>query len=248
MTSGEYLDIALAGQNDYYVLGYTPTAESAGNPCHKLKVKVNRSGLDVDARDSYCSVQFGTRAFQSPQKALEARVASGVPGTIAAGLQASWFHDKPNVATVDIAMDIDPAAMKLHGKLHGEFNSSGVAYREDGSVAAQVGDTVEMDFETTEQLNRFLKTPYHYTNQLTMAPGRYRLRMSVGSSDQAFGSAEKVLEIEPWGGRSMSVSGIALSVRDYPMTGVATELDSALLEGPRRLLSRGRVVGADGRH
>jgi hypothetical protein len=64
----------------------------------------------------------------------------------------------------------------------------------------------------------------------------------VGSGDQAFGSAEKLLDIDPWSGQTMSVSGIALSARDYPLTGVTAELDNSMLEGPRRLASKGRVI------
>ena len=238
-----YLGSVAAEQDDYYLLGYTPSADAADKPCHKLKVKVDRSGLEVDARDSYCtSSQLAVRALKPAQRALEARAASGVPGNIAAGMQLSWFYSKPNVAVVDLAMDIDPAAMKVHGKLHGEFNLSGVAYREDGSVAARAGDTVELDFDTPAQLNDFLKVPYHYSNQFSLAPGRYRVRMAVGSGDQAFGSAEKLLDIDSWSGQTMSVSGIALSARDYPLTGVTAELDNSMLEGPRRLASKGRVI------
>jgi VWFA-related protein len=237
-----YLGSVPAEQNDYYLLGYAPSGDSADKPCHKLRVKVDRSGLTVDARDSYCTSSQMARALKPAQRALEARAANGVTGNIAAGLQLSWFYSKPNVAVVDLAMDIDPAAMKMHGKLHGEFSLLGVAYREDRSVAERVGDTVELDFDTPAQLNAFLKTPYHYSKQFRIAPGRYKFRMAVGSGDQAFGSAEKPLEIEPWSGQTMSVSGIALSVKDYPLAGVTAELDSSLLEGPRRLASKARVV------
>jgi hypothetical protein len=124
----------------------------------------------------------------------------------------------------------------------GEFTLLGVAYRQDGSVATRVGDTVELDFETSAQLAAFLKVPYHYSNQFSIAPGQYRFRIVAGSDDKAFGSAEKPLNIEPWGGQTLSVSGIALSVKDYPATGVAAELESSMVEGPRRLSSKGRVI------
>jgi hypothetical protein len=59
---------------------------------------------------------------------------------------------------------------------------------------------------------------------------------------QAFGIAEKPLNIEPWSGQTLSVSGIALSVQDYPLTGATAELDNSVLEGPRRLASKGREI------
>ena len=238
-----YLGSVSKEQGDYYRLGYTPSASAGDKPCHKLQVKVDRSGLKVNARESYCaSAQPAARALNSTQKALEARAASGAAGNIAAGLQLSWFYAKPDASVVDIAMDIDPRSMKIRGKLHGEFDLLGVAYREDGSAAARVPDTVKLDFDTPEQLDAFLKVPYHYSKQFEIAPGRYRFRMAVGSGDEAFVSAEKPLDIEPWSGQTMSVSGIALGARDYPLTGVTAGLANELLEGPRRLASRGRAL------
>jgi hypothetical protein len=38
--------------DDYYLLGYTPSGDAAEKPCHKLKAKVERSGLTVNARDT----------------------------------------------------------------------------------------------------------------------------------------------------------------------------------------------------
>jgi VWFA-related protein len=242
-----YLGSVLKEQNEYYLLGFVPEAESAGKPCHKLKVKVERSGLEVDARDGYCtSGQFRAPGLNSAQRALEARTASGLRGNTAVGVQLSWFHFRRSEAVVDIAADIDPGAMKMRGRLHGEFNLLGIAYRQDGSMAARFGDTVELDFDTPAQLSTFLKTPYHYSKQFSLAPGEYRFRMAVGSSDQTFGSAEKPLNIEPWSGQTMSASGIALSARDYALSGVTAELDNSMLEGSRRLASKGRLVAPMG--
>jgi hypothetical protein len=234
----DYLSSVAAERNDYYLLGYSPSADSTDKPCHKLKVKVNRSGLNVNARDSYCTSNQLTRArLTSAQGALEARAAGGVHGNIEVGLQLSWFYSKPDVAVVDIAMDIDSQAMKIKG-LHGEFNVLGIAYRQDGSVAARVGDTIKLDFDTPTQLNAFLKTHYRYSKQFNISPGRYNFRMAVGSGDQAFGTARRPLDVAPWSGQTMSVSGIALGVQDYPLTDVTAELDNSMLEArivlPRR--------------
>jgi len=199
------------------------------------------SGLKVEARDSYCSNVPVSHALTSAQRALEARAASGATATVQAGMQLSWFYSKPAAAVVDIAMDLDPSVFKLHG-LHGEFNVSGAAYRPDGSAAARIGDTVEADFETKTQRDAFLKTSYHYSKQFALAPGQYRFRLTFGSADRAFGSVERTLDIDPWDGKALSASAIALAAQDYPLTDAAAELDSSLLEGPRRLASKGRAI------
>ncbi len=43
-------------QNEYYILGYAP-AETPEGSCHALKVKVDRGGINVRARNSYCNVR-----------------------------------------------------------------------------------------------------------------------------------------------------------------------------------------------
>jgi hypothetical protein len=182
------------------------------------------------------------RALRPAERALDARAANGAPGNLRLGLQLSWFYIKPGVPVVDIAADIDPRVFKMSGKLHGEFNLLGTAYREDGSVAAQTGDTIKLDFDTPAQLDEFLKIPYHYSNQFQLAPGSYRFRLVVGSGNEAFGKAETPLEIEPWTGQMLSASGIALSVGATRLTGVTAELDSSLLEGPHLLRSKGRSI------
>jgi VWFA-related protein len=238
-----YLSSVTAEQSDYYLLGYAPSADSADKPCHKIKVKVDRSGLDVTARESYCaSGQPAGRALKPAERALEARAARGVPGNLGVGMQLSWFYLKPGVPVANIAADIDPRVFNMSGKLHGELNLAASALREDGTVAAEVGDTVKLDFDTPEQLDQFLKTAYHYSNQLKVAPGSYRFRLAVGSGGEALGKAEEPLDVEPWTGQTLSASSIALSAETLRLTDVTAELDASLLEGPYQFRSKGRLI------
>jgi hypothetical protein len=61
-------------------------------------------------------------------------------------------------------------------------------------------------------------------------------------SDQTFGTAEAPLAIEPWNGRDLAVSAIALGAEDFPMTDVAAGLENSLIDGPRRLAANGREM------
>jgi hypothetical protein len=121
-------------------------------------------------------------------------------------------------------MDIDAGALKSGVKL----NLVGVAYREDGSVALRFGDTLE--------------APYHYSTQFNIAPGRYRLLMAVGANGGAFGKVERPIEIEPWTGRAISMSGIALGSEQRPLADLTTELDNSMLDGEWRLAAKGNVI------
>jgi hypothetical protein len=203
-------------QSDYYVLGYTPAAGAASKNCHKLKVTVDRKGIDVQARDSYCTSVAPDSSLKPAEKALEARSAGGAKGSVAVSLQAVWFYASRNRVVADVAMDIDTTAMRMKGKLEADLPLTILAYREDGSVAARFGDTLDLMFESQGGLDEFRKTPYRYSNQITLQPGTYRVRGSAGVADRAFGSAEQTLKITAWGGETLSASAVALARTDRP--------------------------------
>jgi VWFA-related protein len=227
-------------QSDYYVLGYTPAAGAVSKNCHKLKVTVDRKGLDVEARDSYCTPGAPDSPLKPAEKALEARSASGGKGSVAVSMQATWFYASRNRVVGDVAMDIDAAAMRMKGKLEADLPVTILAYREDGSVAARFGDTLDLMFESQARLDEFRKTPYRYSNQITLQPGTYRVRVSAGVAERAFGSAEQTLKIAPWGGETLSASAVALARTDRPSEEVTAEIDSSLLVGLHRLVTKGR--------
>jgi hypothetical protein len=236
-------------QDHYYLLGYTPSVDAAEGTCHELNVKVDRSDLEVRARKGYCTSRPVDPLSGKPAgQALETRAASGAAGNITAKMQLPWFYSEPNVAQVDLAMDIVPSAMKFQkekGKLHGEFDLAGIAYRPDGSVAARFSDTVKLDFDTQKQADEFLKTPYHYVNQFRIGPGQYNFRVafsSESSGPQGFGKVDVPLAVEPWNGQTLSMSGIALSHDSHPVADLAAGLDGSLLEGQRPLIAKGTEV------
>jgi VWFA-related protein len=234
-------------QDQYYLLSYTPMVDSAEGSCHELKVKVDRGDVEVRARKNYCTSKPADLLSGKPAgTALEARAASSAPGNITAKMQLPWFYSAPNVARVNVAMEIVPSAMKFQkakgGKLHGEFELAGVAYKADGTPAARVSDVVKLDFDTQQQVDAFLQAPYHYENQFEVAPGKYNFRMaftSGGADAQGFGKVEMPLIVDSWTGHTLAISGIALSHDAHPATDLAAGLDVSLLEGKRPLTAKG---------
>lgn len=236
-------------QDQYYLIAYTPSVESAEGSCHELRLKVDRADLEVRARKSYCTSKPVDLLSGKPVgKALEERAAGSASGNATARMQLPWFYSAPNMARVDLALDVIPSAMKFQkdkNKLHGEFDMAGVAYKTDGTVATRISDTVKVDFDTQQEADAFLKTPYHYENQFDILPGQYDFRMAFtsGSSDTlGFGKIEMPLKVEPWNGQALSASGIALSHETHPAAELVSGLDVSLLEGMRPLIARGTQV------
>lgn len=237
-------------QDAYYLLTYTPAVESPEGSCHNLKVSVQRGGLTVRARKSYCTTK--APAFLSasqPAGGLEARATGTQAGNMATTIQAPYFYSQPGTARVNLVMEVEPKGIRFakeKGHLRAKLDVAGVATRKDGSAAARFSDKVNLDFPNQQQADAFLSAPYRYADQFDIAPGDYTLHVAAAEGEKNFGKAETPLQVGAWDGQTLSVSGIALSHSAHPATDMAATLDPSLLEGPRSLISAGTQVVPSG--
>ena len=229
-------------QSEYYLLGYSPADSPAGS-CHTLKVKVERGGTNVRARSGFCNVQPKDPLAGKPiEKELETRASAptaagaAAPGGSAAAvstgsLEAPFFYTSPNEARVHLAMDVPTSSVefdKVKGKYHADVNVLGIAYRSDGTVASRFSDELTFDMEKDEW-EKFTKSPMHYENQFSVAPGQYRLSVVLSGGSQKFASYQTPLEIDSYDGKKFSLSGVALSNQFQPVSDLGGALDADLL-------------------
>jgi VWFA-related protein len=229
-------------QNEYYVLGYTPPDSEEGS-CHALRVKVDRGGTEVRARTGYCnSKPQDLLAGNSTEKDLETRAAAAVKGNVAASMQLPYFYTAPNIARVNVAMEIATADIKFEkqkGKYHAAVNVLGLAYLPDGSVGARFSDTLKLDFEDKKQMEAFKEQPMHYENQFDVASGKYNLKVVFASSGESFGKVEAPLVVDPYDAKQFSMSGVALCKQVQRASELGTGLDALLLEDRVPLIADG---------
>jgi hypothetical protein len=229
-------------QNEYYILGYTPTDSPEGS-CHKLRVKVERGGTNVRARSGYCNVKPVDLLAGNPiEKTLENRAAGTQPGNVTASMQAPFFYTAPNTARVNVAMEIPPDGVsfeKEKKKFHSVLNVLGIAYKPDGTVGARFSDAVKLDLDNKKELQAFNEQPFHYENQFEVAAGTYNLKVVFNSGGESFGKVEMPLTIDPYDGKQFSLSGLALSKQIHPASDMETGLDAELLEGRTPLVTKG---------
>ena len=159
-----------------YILGYTPP-ESEEGTCHALRVKVDQGGTTVRSRSGYCNAKPRDLLAGNPiEKTLENRAAASQAGNVAASIQLPYFYTGPNVARVNVAMEIPADVLKFEkqkGKFQAEMNVLGIAYNADGSVGARFSDTVKREFDDKKQVEAFQQAP---------VPLRKRIRSGIGSS------------------------------------------------------------------
>jgi VWFA-related protein len=246
-TNDVFASLAKVGQeqNAYYQLSYTPP-ESAEGSCHKLHVKVDRDGATVRSRSDYCKAKPQQVLAGKPvERDLESRAASSQSGNIDASMQLPFFYTSPNVARVNVAMEITPNALKFEkqkDKFHAALDILGLAYLADGSVGARFSDTLKLDFADQKQIDDLKQKPLHYENKFDIASGQYDLKVVFTSGGESFGKLEMPLVVEPYDKAQLNLSGLALSKEFRAASDVSLDLD-ALVDDRTPLVANGlRII------
>jgi VWFA-related protein len=231
-------------QSEFYILGYVPQDTPEGS-CHTLKVKLDRGGTNVRSRSGYCNVRTANPLDGKPvEKQLELRAAGAQSGSIHGALETPYFYTSPNVARVNLAMEIPADSLNFNkdkGKYHANVNVLGIAYKPDGTVGARFNDTVNLDLEKDEW-KEFTKTPYRYQNQFDAAAGTYKLTVVLSGGGDTFGKFEAPLQIDAYDGKHFSLGGVALTNSAQRISDIPTGLDSVLLEDRTPLVVKGMQV------
>ncbi len=202
-------------QNEFYLLGYTPSKELEPGACHTLKVKVDQSGTTVRARSGYCDVKPKDILAGTPtERDLETRVNGGAAPNINATMQAPWVYTGPGVSRVNMAIDMPGNALvfnKEKGKLHMALNIIGIVSFPDGGIAARFSDTVKIDFEDKKEVDAFHQRLFHYEKQFEVASGKYTLKVAFSSGGESFGKLELPLSVDSYESNQFTMSSLVLS-------------------------------------
>jgi VWFA-related protein len=198
-------------QEEYYVLGFSP-AESKEGSCHALRVKVERSGVTLRTRSSYCDGKADQLvSANATESDLAKRAAAAQAGTIAASMRLPFFYAGGGVVRVDVAMEIPPDAIKFEkkkGSLHADVNVLGIASTAGGEIGARFNDNLTVDFDEGDQT--WKKKPLHYEKEFKIAPGQYSLTVVFGTGGESFGKVTQTLAIEPYQPGQFALSALAL--------------------------------------
>src|SRR6202008_3312929 len=231
-------------QNEFYILGYIPPDTPEGS-CHTLKVKLNRGGMTVRSRTGYCNARVENPLEGKPvEKQLELRAAATQPGSIHGAIQTPYFYTAPNIARVNLALEIPSESFNFNkekGKYHANLNVLGIAYKPDGSVGARFSDTVNLDLEKDEW-KEFTKSPYKYQNQFDAAAGAYKLTVVLSAGGDTYGKFEAPLQIDAYDGKQFTLAGVALTNSATRVSDIPSGLDAQLLEDRTPLVVQGMQI------
>ncbi len=232
-------------QNEYYLIGYTPPPATEES-CHKLRVQVDRGGVEVRARPEYCNAKPRDVLSGTPiEKTLETRAAAAQSGTIGASMQTPYFYTSPNMARVNVAMEIPSDSLKFQkqkGKLHAAVDVLGIATMADGTVGARFSDTLKLDFDDQHEIEALKLKPLHYENQFDIASGAYTLKIVFSAGGDGFGKLESPLVVGAFQTTEFNISGVALSKESRPTTDLRLDVDALLLDDQTPLVANGKRI------
>jgi VWFA-related protein len=238
-------------QEQYYALTYV-APESKEETCHSLRVKVDRKGTKVRSRTSYCTNKpLDLLAGTTTANELEKRASGTQAGSIGAAIQLPYFYLSPNVARVNLAMEIPADALQFQnqkGKQHAEIDLLGIASTPDGGVGARFSDSVKFDF-TPAEIEKLKEKSLHYEKEFKIAPGQYHFTVAFSSGGQSFGKLEAPLNVEPRKAEELALSAVALSREAHPAADLGLSLGGISLPGDRTpLVAQGMQVIPAGSH
>ena len=228
--------------NEYYLLGYVPPHPGHEGAYHKIHVKVDRAGAEVRARNGYSDTRSpDLLAGKTEGVALEAKATNFEAGQIPVTLRTPYFYVRPGVARINLALSIPGSAIdfeKHRDNFQSQINVLGIAYRDDGSVAARFSDTVNLDYEKDEK-QAATKSFVNYQNSFKIAPGEYTFKLVLSAGGAEFGKYVTPLIVDPFTGKQLALSGPAFGdkVMASPLTGA--EVEEGLIEGSAPMVANG---------
>ena len=228
--------------DEYYVLGYVPPTQVHDGSYHKISVKVDRKNAKLRFRTGYYDVKGSDILAGKPEgKTLEDQAQNSQPGEIPVSLRAPYFYAQPNVARVNLALEMPLQKLvfeKDKGKLRAKVSILGIAYREDGTVAARFSDSIKGEADKKD-LKESSSARFFYQNSFQIAPGSYKLKVVLSGGGEKFGKYEMPLVIEPYDGKKLQLSGVALSNTMQPLSQITAGIEAELLEERTPLVVRG---------
>ncbi len=130
------------------------------------------------------------------------------------------------------------AFKKKGGQLGTDLNIMGVAYAEDGGIAARFSETLPIVFDK-EKEPEFRKKDLVYRNYFKLRPGKYRLKLAVSDESDNLGSMEQILQVPALPDRGFAGSSIVIAEQTFSMPGLIRTLQTQLLDEDDPLLYPG---------
>lgn len=229
--------------SNYYILGFQSNNPKHDGAFRDVKVRTNLKGVSLKHQPGYQDRRpVDTLASsRQEQKLLAALATPGAAAQLPVAFRPMYFHLPPRGARVLVAARIrmDKTAFRKKGEQIGtDLNIMGVAYAENGSIAARFSQTLPVSFDK-EKEPEYRKASLVYRNYFKLRPGKYRLKLAVSDESNNLGSTEQSLEVPAFPDQGFAGSSIVIAEQASQLPDLIRNLQTQLLDESDPLICPG---------
>jgi hypothetical protein len=228
--------------SNYYVLGFSSTNSKRDGKYRKLEVKTDVKGLKLKHRNGYLDPRpADALAGSKGERSLMSAISSPSPITqLPVTFRPVFFYDSPQLARVPISARIQRGTIELKKKgalMVNAVDVMGVAYAEDGSVAARFSETLNLAIEK-EREELFRNSDIPYRNYIKLRPGKYQLKLAIADEKGKVGTSEQTLAVPPMPA-GLASSSLVVSQEMTQLPDLIKNMQTRLLDEADPLIYKG---------
>jgi VWFA-related protein len=228
--------------SNYYVLGFSSTNPKRDGKYRKLEVKTDVKGLKLKHRNGYLDPRpADALAGSKGERSLMSAISSPTPMTqLPVTFRPVFFYDSPQLARVPISARIQHGTIELKkkgGLMVNAVDIMGVAYAEDGSVAARFSETLNLAIEK-EREEVFRNSDIPYRNYIKLRPGKYQLKLAIADEKGKVGTSEQTLAVPPMPA-GLASSSLVVSQEMTQLPDLIKNIQTRLLDEADPLIYKG---------
>ena len=235
--------------SNYYVLGFNPSGSKRDGKLRKIEVKSEAKGVKLKYRSNYVDPRPpDALAGSKEERSLLSAISSPTPKTqLPVMFRPVYFYDNTSLVRVPISASIQHGVIELKKKgplLVNSIDVMGVAYGEDGSVAARFSETLNLSIEKEKEV-AFQNQDIPYQNYLKLRPGKYQLKMAIADEKGKIGTTEQSLVIPALPVDGMASSSLVVTQQMNPLPDLVRNIQSKLMEENDPLAYKGMQLVPD---
>lgn len=235
--------------SNYYVLGFSPSSSKRDGKLRKIEVKSEAKGIKLKYRSNYVDPRPpDALAGSKEERSLLSAISSPSPKMqLPVMFRPVYFYDTTSLVRVPISASIQHGVIELKKKgpmLVNSIDVMGVAYGEDGSVAARFSETINLSIEKEKEA-AFQNQDIPYQNYLKLRPGKYQLKMAIADEKGKIGTTEQSLVIPPLPADGMATSSLVMTQQMNQLPDLIKNIQSKLMEENDPLAYKGMQLIPD---
>ncbi len=229
--------------SNYYILGFQSNNPNHDGAFRNVKVKTELKGVTLKYRPGYQDRRpvDALASSRQEQRLLTALATPGAATQLPVAFRPMYFYLPTRGARVLVASRIrmEKTTFRKKGQQIGtDLNIMGVAYAENGSIAARFSQTLPISFDK-EKEPEFRNGSLAYRNYFKLRPGKYRLKLAVSDESNNLGSIEQSLEVPAFPDQGFAGSSIVIAEQTSQLPDLIRNLQAQLLDENDPLLYQG---------